>query len=236
MVHPQTHTSSGATLTLARVRPYEGLGIAVVSPALDAQGRFDDRYTAWHENESPAISWSWIIEAQSYALVVQGADADSDRPFVNWMVWNIPGDATSLPIKLSHDATPSELLGVIQGRNSDGGFGWCGPKPAEGAGLHHYHIQLFALSTPLDHLPPETSLEQLVTVLKGLTLASGEIVGTYERPSPIADARSPGRTGGYGSAPFADTAREIAAGRGGLDADDLDRHAPHAPDGTVQRR
>jgi hypothetical protein len=94
---------------------------------------------------------------------------------------------------------------------------------------------MLTVNRKLDHLSPETPLAELVNVLKGVTIASGEIVGTYEKRDPIADAPSPGRTGGYGEAPHIDTAREMATGRGGLDRDDLDRHAPHATDGGVQR-
>lgn len=75
-------------------------------------------------------------------------------------------------------------------------------------------------------------------MLKGCTLAKGELVGRYETPDPIADAPSPARTSAYGrgdGAAPASTAAEVAAGRGGLDRDDPDRHAPHDPDGVVRR-
>lgn len=223
MAHGPTHDhsttgSAGGSLTLQRVQPYERLGIAVASPAIDGEGRIDDRYSAYHDDLVPAVSWSRVLEAESYVLIVEDPDAPMDRPFVHWMIWNIPGSADGVPAGLSRTARPQDLPGAVQGRNSGGQHGWHGTKPPEGHGVHHYHFQVFALSAVMPHLGPETALEELVDALKGLTIASGEIVGLYERRDPL--AQTPGR----------DDAR------GGLDEDDVDRHAPHTPDGEVLHR
>jgi Raf kinase inhibitor-like YbhB/YbcL family protein len=227
---------SGAALSLQQIHPYEHRGIALASPAIGADGAIDDLYSAYHDDLVPGLSWSAVIEAQSYALIVEDPDAPMDRPFLHWLLWNIPGTAIEIPAGLSRVARPPELPGAIQGLNSAGKEGWHGTQPPPGHGVHHYHFQLFALSGTLDHLAPNTPLAELVNALKGLTIASGEIVGTYERKDPVADASSPGRTGGYGADPHSPTAGDVADGRAGLDVDDLDRHAPHDPDGVVKRR
>jgi len=238
MASADTHQAPGhptSGLTIWRVQSNEHRGIALTSSALDADGRIGDLYSGWADNETPALNWSAVIEAQSYALVVEDPDVAEGDPFVHWLIWNIPGTATSIPERVARTPSPSELPGATQGRNSDGKVGWAGPRPPEGQGSHRYHFQLFALSAKLDGLDPDTPLERFVSILKGLTIASGDLIGAYERPDPVSDAKSPGRTGGYGAEAHADTAREISSGRGGLDADDLDRHAPHAPGGAVQR-
>jgi Raf kinase inhibitor-like YbhB/YbcL family protein len=235
MAQHSSPAHSGSSLTIQRVQAHPPRGILLASPALDGEERIDDRYSAYHDDLVPGLSWSAVIEAQAYALVVEDPDAPMDRPFVHWLIWNIPGTATEIPAGLGRTAHPPELPGAIQGENSAGLKGWHGTKPPPGHGVHHYHFQLFALSAPISHLGPGASLEELVRALKGLTIASGELIGTFERRDSISDAPSLGRTGGYGSDPRADTARETAAGRGGLDADDLDRHAPHTPDGSVRR-
>ena len=237
MAQHDTPEHSGSTLTILRVEPYEHRGIALASPALDMDGKIDDRFSAYHDDEVPALSWSAVIEAQSYALVVEDPDAPMAEPFVHWLLWNIPGTATEIPAGLSRVARPPELPGAVQGANSGGKPGWHGTQPPPGHGLHHYHFQLFALSATLDHLGPNTTLPELVNSLKGLTIASGELVGTYERAAEgMADAPSPGRTGSYGQDAHAADAADTASGRAGLDDDDRDRHAPHNEDGTVQRR
>lgn len=225
---------SGSTLSIMRVHPYAHRGIAVTSPALDAEGRIGEAWSAYGDNIPPALGWSAVIEAQSYVLIVEDPDAPQAEPFVHWLLWNIPGGATSLPRGLAPTARPEGMEGVVQGRNDAGGHGWYGPRPPEGHGVHRYHFQLFALSAALD-FGPETQLAELVNALKGLTIASGELVGTYERPDPVADAVSPGCTGSYGADPHTATAEERKTGRGGLDGDDRDRHAPHTPDGEVRQ-
>jgi Raf kinase inhibitor-like YbhB/YbcL family protein len=224
---------SGGLLTIQRVDVYPPRGIAVACPALDADGRIDDRFSAYHDDEVPGLSWSAVLEAQAFVVVVEDPDAPMDRPFVHWLLWNIPGAATGVPEGLDRTPRPTQLEGAIQGRNSAGEVGSHGTKPPPGHGLHHYHFQVFALSAPLA-MGPETDLETLVSALKGLTIASGEAVGTYERLDAIADAPSPGRTGGYGADPHSDTARDQSSGTGGLDSDDRDRHAPHDTDGVVR--
>ena len=228
--NPTAH--AGSLLAIQRVEPYEHRGIALVSDALDADGKIDDRYSAYHDDEVPGLSWSAVLEAQSYVLIVEDPDAPIDRPFVHWLVWNIPGEATAIPQGLERAERPQALKGAVQGLNTAGQVGWHGTMPPPGHGLHRYHFQLFALSSRLDHLSAKTTIDELVNALKGLTIASGELVGTYER---LNDVASPARTGGYGETPYSDTRREESAGRGGLDEDDLDRHAPHTPDGETRR-
>ncbi len=223
MAHGSTHDhdsggSAGGSLALQRVRPAELGRLAVTSPAIGDGDVIDDRYSAWHDDLVPAVGWTRVLEAESFALIVEDPDAPGERPFVHWLVWNIPGTAEGLPEGLSRTAHPGECPGATQGRNSGGGVGWHGTKPPEGHGVHHYHFQVFALSSRLDHLKPETTVDELVDALKGTTFACAEVVGLYERRDPLA-------------APAA-----VEDPRGGLDEDDVDRHAPHTPDGeTLQR-
>jgi Raf kinase inhibitor-like YbhB/YbcL family protein len=218
---------SGAALTIQRVQPYEHRGIAVTSSALDADGKIDDRYSAYFDDQVPGLAWSAVIEAQAYVLIVEDPDAPMDQPFVHWLLWNIPGKATEIAPGLERTEYPKALEGAVQGLNSAGAVGWHGTKPPEGHGVHHYHFQLFALAEPLD-LPPKTTLQELVDVLKGNAIASGEVVGLYKRKAaddvPLAGGPAHG------------AARDAELGRGGLDSDDADRHAPHGPDGAVKRR
>lgn len=209
---------SGAALTLQKVRPFEAGRLALSSDALDADGWIDDRYSAWFDDLVPPLAWTRVLEAESFVLVVEDPDAPTHSPFIHWMLWNIPGGADHLPAGLSRTAHPQELPGAVQGRNSAGTFGWHGARPPQDDGPHHYHFQLFALTTVLPHLGPETSLEELTTALKGATLTCAELVGRYERRDPLG----------------ASTVRADA--RGGLDEDDVDRHAPHTPTGEVLQR
>ena len=109
---------------------------------------------------------------------------------------------------------------MTQGLNTRGEFGYMGPKPPPGDGPHRYHFQLFALDRRLD-LPPATPFEALVQVLKAHTIAACELIGLYEHDA--VEGREPRS---FSGGPH-------DAGRGGLDRDDVDQHAPHDGLGVV---
>jgi Raf kinase inhibitor-like YbhB/YbcL family protein len=177
------HHSAGADITIHRVQPQEhGRMFVLTSSALDEHANIDPVFSVDGDNLSPALSWTQIPEAETYALVVEDPDAPRERPFVHWMIWNIPGTAGGLPQGVPQSANPGGDLGsAVQGENDGGQHGYMGPKPPAGHGVHHYHFQLFALSAAL-HLGPNTKLPELVNALKGLTLASAEMVGLFETP------------------------------------------------------
>jgi phosphatidylethanolamine-binding protein (PEBP) family uncharacterized protein len=54
------------------------------------------------------------------------------------------------------------------------------PAPPRGHGLHHYHFQLIALDAKL-LFPTDPSLADVKEAIKGRVLASGELIGTYQR-------------------------------------------------------
>src|SRR5207253_11120846 len=147
--------------------------------ALGADGSMDLRHAAYGNNLSPPLRWTPVEGAGSYALILEDPDAPRERPFVHWMIWNIPGTAASLPEGLpnaEHLVTPQN---AVQGKNESGSWGYFGPRPPQGHGVHHYHFQLFALDGPLTLKPGETDLRTLVDAMKGRVLADGERVGTF---------------------------------------------------------
>ena len=48
------------------------------------------RNSAYGANLSPALAWTSVAGAGAYALVVEDPDAHAPRPFVHWLIWNIP--------------------------------------------------------------------------------------------------------------------------------------------------
>jgi Raf kinase inhibitor-like YbhB/YbcL family protein len=169
-------------LTLARVTPREpGVAMKLSSPALDANGAIGARYSAYGQGVSPPLRWTAVQGAGSYAIVVEDPDA-SATPFVHWMIWNIPAATNALPEGLPKDAQLSTPSGAVQGRGDIGSVGYFGPRPPAGTGIHHYHVQIFALDGPLT-LRPDAKLDTLVGAMQGHVIADGELVGTYAAPS-----------------------------------------------------
>lgn len=176
------HHSSGEDIVIDKITPRDEGRLELVSSAIDDNGRIEDRFTAYHDNVSPPLSWTQVIDAEAYALIVEDPDAPTERPFVHWMIWNIPGVASSLPPGLPQRPRLDHPKGAIQGRNGKGGVGYFGPRPPPGHGVHRYHFQLFALDKPLP-MDPDTILPELLNALKGNTIAKADLIGTYEAPS-----------------------------------------------------
>ena len=179
MPHAQTPDHSGAAITLQKIQPFGDDSLVLTTTAADVDGKLADRHSAYHDNISPPLIWTAVAGAAAYAIIVEDPDAPRDLPFVHWLIWNIPGEATSLPEGLPNDATLGLIGAAAQGKNDGGTIGYFGPRPPVGHGVHHYHFQIFALA---ERLPfgPETPLADLVNALKGDALASDDLVVTYE--------------------------------------------------------
>jgi hypothetical protein len=177
--HPE---HSGQAITIQKVDPILDSGIVVTSPGQQADGRLEDRHSAYHDNISPSLRWTDVPDVRSWAVIVEDPDAPQEAPFIHWMIWNIPGQTRALPEALGNTPSLGGPHGAVQGRNGQHGFGYFGPRPPQGHGLHHYYFQVFALDGAID-MGPETPLRDLLNALKARTLASGELVATYEAPT-----------------------------------------------------
>ena len=145
-------------------------------------GEIPTAQSEYADGVSPEISWSRVEGAKSYALILEDPDAPSERPFVHWVAFNIPGDVTELEEGVKKASRPYGDAGFQQGKTSRGTVGYFGPRPPEGDGPHHYHFQVFALDTEEIDVPAGAERDQVVRAMKGHVLASGELIGTYEQP------------------------------------------------------
>ena len=177
--HPE---HSGESITIFKVDPILDTGIAVTSTGQHADGRLADRHSAYHDNISPPLRWTTVPDVKAWAVIVEDPDAPQEKPFVHWMIWNIRGEITALPEGLPNADLLVTPQGGIQGRNGMHGYGWFGPRPPAGHGVHHYYFQVFALDD-LIPMGADTPLPELLNALKGHTLATGEMMATYEAPS-----------------------------------------------------
>lgn len=172
---------SGKAITILKVQPYEGVGVVLTSDGVDLDGRIDPQFSQEGDNVSPPLAWNDVADAQAWALVVEDPDAPRDEPVLHWAMWDIPGRVTALPRGVAPGAHVADMPGAVQGRNTHGEFGWMGPKPPKGDGPHRYYFQLFALAKRLE-MAPDTPLIELVSALKGNTVAAGQLVATFETP------------------------------------------------------
>lgn len=173
---------SPEALSLGRITPREpGAALELLSDAVGTDAAIDLRHTAYGANLSPPLKWTPVRGAGAYAIILEDPDAPMEKPFAHWLIWNIPGSVTALPEGLPNTAHPVTPQGAVQGRNDSGSYGYYGPRPPAGTGLHHYHIQIFALDGPLT-LHADADIRALVDAMKGRVIADGELVGTYAAP------------------------------------------------------
>jgi Raf kinase inhibitor-like YbhB/YbcL family protein len=148
--------------------------LTVSTPAFRPGGPIPLKYTAFGQNVSPALSWSVAPAAKSYAILVDDPDAPGATPLSHWVAWNIPPNSTM--------ASEGSKSGV-QGTNTHNTVGYIGPHPPAGDPPHHFHFQVLALDRMLD-VPAGAVREAVLAAAKGHVVAKGEVVGTFQAPTP----------------------------------------------------
>jgi Raf kinase inhibitor-like YbhB/YbcL family protein len=162
-----------ACLTLAVVvTAHAAATVRITSSAIGADGRIAKAQSNYGANISPPLAWAPIPGAKSYAIILEDPDAGGPRPFVHWLVWNIPATVTTL-------AAGQVAPGAVQGRNDHDAVGYFGPRPP--SGVHHYHLHIFALNAPLD-LAPGADRQALSAAMNDHVMAVGDLVGTFAAP------------------------------------------------------
>jgi Raf kinase inhibitor-like YbhB/YbcL family protein len=155
--------------------------LQVSSLAFADHAAIPERYTADGEGVSPPLSWSGVpANAASLVLVVEDADAPTSDPLVHAIVVDLPAEDASLP-EAAMKSSGHEGQHVHEGRNSYLQAAWLPPDPPPGHGTHRYAFQLFALG-PGDSFDGTPGRDDVLKAIQERGLASGLLVGTYERP------------------------------------------------------
>jgi Raf kinase inhibitor-like YbhB/YbcL family protein len=180
----------GVPLAMARAETATGDGrpsdaatdaMQVRSPTIGEGAPIPKQHSEYAEGHSPALSWNAVEDARSYVLVMEDPDAKPITPFVHWVAYNIPADATQLPEGLPKQGRLKMPEGMLQGANSYGSIGYYGPKPPVGDPPHRYHFQVFAIDRVLD-LKPHASRDEVLAAIEGHVIGKGELTGTFALP------------------------------------------------------
>lgn len=148
-------------------------GIELRSSAFSDRDLIPRRYSRDGENVSPDLEWSGVPDSTAeLVLLCEDPDAPSGT-FLHWLVTGIDPASTGVEA----GAVPK---GATAWRNGFSEIGWSGPQPPVGDPPHRYMFHLFAVSEPVS-LPAEPSAGDVHEAVRGLTLASGTVVGTFAR-------------------------------------------------------
>jgi Raf kinase inhibitor-like YbhB/YbcL family protein len=171
-----------ATLAKDVVSASTAATIVVTSPSVASGQAIPLAHADYGEKTSPALQWKGVpATARSLVLLMEDPDAREPKPFVHWILFNLPATVTDLREALPPTPRLPQLDGALQGRNSRGSIGYFGPRPPKGDPPHHYHFQLFALDAALS-LDPGATRAQILEAMKGHVVASGSLVGTFAAP------------------------------------------------------
>ncbi|XSG83195.1 MAG: YbhB/YbcL family Raf kinase inhibitor-like protein [Methyloligella sp. ZOD6] len=164
-----------------RTAPKHETDLGLASPGFEEGQAIPHQFSAYGQNISPALRWEKGPEGtQSYALLVEDPDAPRARPFVHWVLFNVPADVTTLSEGLPGAAALEQPKGAMQGSNGKGSAGYFGPRPPDEK-PHRYYFQLFALDKQLD-LDPGADRDALIGAMQGHILAQDVLLGMFEKP------------------------------------------------------
>jgi Raf kinase inhibitor-like YbhB/YbcL family protein len=156
--------------------------MTMTSPSFADGGVFADQYTMKSTAPvSPALAWQNApVNTVSFTLIFYDQDELRQRnsaDVVHWLIFNIPGSASSLPEGLG--ATAPLPDGAVQLTNASGKVDYMPP----GMGCcvyHHYTFQLYALDTSLK-LGPDAKRADVEAAMDGHVLAKTTIGGRFHR-------------------------------------------------------
>ncbi|MGG2463639.1 YbhB/YbcL family Raf kinase inhibitor-like protein [Streptomyces sp. RGM 3693] len=148
-------------------------GVELRSAAFRDHGAIPRRHSGEGDDVSPPLTWS-VVPDSTLELVLLCEDPDAPGgSFLHWLV-------TGIDPRSSGAAEGETPPGGHEWPNGFGRLGWGGPMPPPGHGAHRYFFRLWAVteSLPLHGKPTVDAVHRAV---KGRELASGMLVGTYER-------------------------------------------------------
>ena len=143
------------------------------------------KYTQAGDQTSPAFIWT-NTPANTVSFVLHMHDLEVARnkttdDQLHWLVWNIPGTATSLPEGVPQGATLADGSQQI----SASGAMYRGPGAPAAGPLHHYTFEIYALDTKLDVAATADAFETRANVMKamqGHIIGKAVYMGLFRRP------------------------------------------------------
>jgi len=182
-------TTPPATQPRPQQRGRGGIRVmTLTSTAFTDGGQIPAKYAQTGRDVSPPLAWSGAPDSTlSFVLLVHDADqaiGDGTDDLLHWMVWSIPGTATSLPEGIPQGPQTANGLRQI----SATGPNYRGPAAPSTGPAHHYVFELFALDANINIAavgasPPATRAAVMAAIATHVR-GKGVLVGLYRRTAP----------------------------------------------------
>ena len=152
--------------------------LSVTSTAFAPRASIPKKHTCEGSDVSPPLAIGGApASTKTFALVLDDPDAPDpaapQRVWVHWVAYDLPSSTH----QIAEAAGNHPGLGRL-GKNDWGKTGYRGPCPP--LGRHRYFVRVYALDAELGDLNEPTKAE-LLSAIKGHVLATGELVGTYQK-------------------------------------------------------
>jgi Raf kinase inhibitor-like YbhB/YbcL family protein len=162
--------------------------MTLTSTAFQDGGMMPLKHAQAGHDVSPPLVWSGAPDStRSFVLIMHDADAatgDGTDDLLHWMVWNIPGTATSLPEGVPQGTQAPNNLRQI----SATGPNYRGPAAPSIGPAHHYVFELYALDVPVNVAavgqPAVATRAAVMAAMQTHIRGKGVLVGLYKRPAP----------------------------------------------------
>jgi Raf kinase inhibitor-like YbhB/YbcL family protein len=161
--------------------------MTLTSTAFPDGGVIPAKYAQPGEEVSPPLAWSGAPDStQSFVLIVHDPDAaigDGLDDVLHWMVWGIPGTATSLPEGVPQG---SQLADGARQISVSGPY-YRGPAAPASGPVHHYLFELYALDALLNvpatdnNAPVALRRAAVVAAMAGHVRGKAAMVGLFRR-------------------------------------------------------
>jgi Raf kinase inhibitor-like YbhB/YbcL family protein len=152
--------------------------VRLESPAFEDGSEVPRRYTCEGEDVSVPLRWGDAPSStKSFAVVCEDPDAPAGT-WRHWAIFDIPPDTRELPEGIAKEAHTK--VGR-QAWNDFKRFGYGGPCPPHGHGVHNYRFRIFALSCDRLDVPVHATCRDVIQAASDSVLAEAQIVGTFAR-------------------------------------------------------
>lgn len=160
------------------------MSIKITSSAFEDGQQIPKKYTGEGFDISPPLTWTGVPEeTKELVLICDDPDAPTPEPWVHWVIYKIPANATGLKEDLPRKTRLTEPAGVLQGKNSwpnGQNIGYRGPMPPPRSGTHHYRFTLYAVEAKLA-VEAGMDAKSLWKDIQDHIIAKGQLTGTYSR-------------------------------------------------------
>lgn len=152
--------------------------LSITSPVFADGARIPQQHTCEGDDLSPPLAWSDAPPAtRSFVLFCD----DPDAPRGTWHHWAAFDIAAERAELAEAQPTKPQVGGMRQAVNDFGRFGYGGPCPPPGHGVHHYHFQLLALDVDTLAAKDSPTCADVAMAAETHVIARATLVGTYSR-------------------------------------------------------